>query len=1150
MLSRPWAERKSVYDVVVVGSGYGGAITAARLATADLSEKPPICLLERGREWPVDAQKSPAGEFPDTVPEVLKALKSDVNPLGLYEFLPYRDISVIKGSGLGGTSLINANVAIVPDKEVFDQAGWPRTINYDDILKYYGAAIKALVASAHPRGDKVPMGGGERLTKVQALQRRADQLGIDATALNLAVNFKPDGYNAQGVYQRQCTDCGDCVTGCNVGAKNTLYMNYLPMAAKAGTEIYTQAEVEWVEKLPGGGWRIHGKHHEGLSPAPFVVDAKNVFLCAGSINSTEILLRSERRGLKVSPALGTCFSGNGDFFGLSYNGDWVTDVLGYGTKNKPEPGKAKPPGPSIVGVVRYNGSTPAGQRIAIEDFSFPSAYIRGAQLLFRTIQGEDTFAGNDQAELWRRLRDLNILQLYERDGALNHTMLYLVMGLDDARGFMSLDTDLLRPAGRLNITWSGVGQQQIFTRMNEELRRHARALRADYISNPTWSIFNTGHLVTAHPLGGCPMGEDYLDGAVDEFGRVFSGDGSVHEGLFVSDGAVVRSALGVNPFLTISALAERTVARKVEELQGNAYPQPNVMVSMAGLDATDYIQATEAQMEALFRRSQTLSIDDLVNFGGTNIDMSSRRIQNDNYWKGFFPKGHILNQMSSAIFTGFKKEFHKDGLQYVGVTSDTDGRIKARNLLKEISLQRPEGTLEAGEYILLEYPDPPWTGYYDILKVINANLIIGRVYLGPYPNGMRMFTFAMTREYGFAQMTVDDHRALWEKAAAPTKDDLHGVWQMSMVSNNNHMGGAAYLQFDKKPDGRLEARYQLMGLMEGIVLPTFLMDHFRLTDFTTFHDEIRKLDDDLLIGKYVTEVPPELLGPLGPNSLGILHVEPEQGRFGCYYLLARTGKEAFPTLPLLRPLLDARLPDGIGMTFDEEMVGWYWPGQQTSGPGRTGDLEIEQWVPKEGRPAGAVPCSFRVRMNVSDLNEFIEGYEHEASMSGTIQFGAFGGQQKPEYQVAEGRSLFNYLRVNRATGEREMCYHIEFRAGDGKDYVFEGRKYMQKDLPGSRRAPQEVMRDYTTLYVHVYEKGKDGSLKETGTGYLKFKTFEDLAAVGNLAGFLASFRVTGTQNPLIMAQGQLRFLAFTGQFVMQEYDPLAPEIRSAAIGGG
>ena len=130
--------------------------------------------------------------------------------------------------------------------------------------------------------------------------------------------------------QKPCNDCGNCVCGCNVKAKNTLYMNYLPMARNAGATILTQTKVEWLEKLSGGGWRIHGQYVKGPSDSQkFTLDAGEVVLSAGSLNTTEILLRSEMHGLSVSPALGTKFSGNGDFFGLAYNGDYETDVLGY-----------------------------------------------------------------------------------------------------------------------------------------------------------------------------------------------------------------------------------------------------------------------------------------------------------------------------------------------------------------------------------------------------------------------------------------------------------------------------------------------------------------------------------------------------------------------------------------------------------------------------------------------------------------------------------------------------------------------------------------------------------------------------------------------------------------------------------------------------
>ena len=393
MLSTPWEQHKTAYDIVIIGSGYGGAITAARLASAALTSKPSICILERGQEWA-------PGTFPETLGDVVGATRSDVNPLGLYELLNYPDISVIKGSGLGGTSLINANVAILPDREVFEQFGWPSTITYDALQPYYQRAHQMLGANPHPNALQLP--------KVQALDRRAKEIGMTVKPVDIVVNFAPSGNNAQGVHQEPCNNCGNCVTGCNVRAKNTLYMNYLPMAQQAGATILTQTKVEWIEKRPAGGWTVCGRHVvKGKPDEKFQIDAANVVLSAGSLNSTEILLRSEAHGLSVSPALGTRFNGNGDFFGLAYNGDYETDVLGYPYRQSQAAGDSPMPGPNIVGVLRYDGGLPEAQRIAIEDFSFPNAYRDGAKAIFGAIRGQDTVAGNEDAQRARLLRDLD-----------------------------------------------------------------------------------------------------------------------------------------------------------------------------------------------------------------------------------------------------------------------------------------------------------------------------------------------------------------------------------------------------------------------------------------------------------------------------------------------------------------------------------------------------------------------------------------------------------------------------------------------------------------------------------------------------------------------------------------------------------------------
>ncbi len=1123
MLSIPWEQRKSAYDFVVIGSGYGGAITAARLATADLNPKPSICILERGKEWQ-------PGEYPEAPLEVAAQLRSDLNPLGLYELLNHPDISVIKGSGLGGTSLINANVAIVPDEDVFAQFNWPSAIQYQALMPYYQRAAAVLAANPHP--DALS------LAKVQALNRRAVEVGTTAQALNIVVNFTIDGANPYGVQQKPCVNCGNCVTGCNVGAKNTLYMNYLPMAQRAGATILTQAKVEWLEGGASGGWIIHGSYVKtGGGSENFTLNAGEVVLSAGSLNSTEILLRSEMHGLSVAPALGTKFSSNGDFFGLAYNGGYETDVLGYNAAQNPAAGDSPSPGPNIVGIVRYDGTLPEAKRIAVEDFSFPIASVAAAKAVFGVIQGQDTVTGNEADQRARLLRDLDLTdRLRDPNGALNHTMLYLVMGQDNARGLILFEKPLTEPDGRIQISWDQAGQQQIFTRMNEELRRHAHALSASFISNPTWSFFKLRHLITAHPLGGCPMGDDYLQGAVDVFGRVFAGDGSVHLGLYVTDGSIIPSALGVNPFLTISALTERFVERKIQQLQGAAYPQPPKLVSMAGISALDASGYNEGQLEALFRRCPTMGIDTLVNQGGNPvIDIQKQTIRNDRYWKGFFPQGNVLNAMSSALFTGFKKEFQKQpNGQYTGVTSDTDGHIQARNSLEPVSIEvgKADGTLEPGNYVLLRYLDPPWQGFYDVFKIVNEDLLIGRVYLGKYPNGARVLTFPMTRLYSFDQMTVDDHDALYAAGAAPDAADLNGVWRMDVISNANHAGGIAYLQFSNLPDGRFEARYQLMGLFEGLVTPSFLQDHFQLNDFTPFHDEIRKVSADFLVGKYMTALPAATAQMVSNSSFGLFHTE-AGGQFGFYYMLTRVAGKQLPTNTLWRPFLDTQLPDGVGMTFNEQMVGWYFPGEGTPAPGRAGDLTIAQRIPASGNPPGAVTCSFQATMTIRDVNEFVDGYEHEAQLSGTISFGQFENQAPATFPIDPAASQFHYLRVNLATGEAEMNYHIEFLVGGGRRFTFEGVKYMEKDVG-------DLLTDYTTLYCHVSEQQSGGTTVETGTALLRFKTFEDWAAVENLAGFLGSFQITGTSDPAIQLQARMRFIAFTAQFVQREFDPLGP----------
>ena len=1127
MLANDWKNRKPAYDFVIVGSGYGGAIAAARLAAADLAPKPAVCVLERGKEWPV-------GSFPDTIEKCVAENRSSFNPLGLYETLHYHDISVIKGNGLGGTSLINANVALIPDPDVFQRAGWPRSLTHDSLLPYYRRAQLALGAGPHPRA--------RGMAKFQALERAAGATGGHVAPTDLTVNFTADGVNEFGVAVKPCIDCGDCVTGCNAGAKNTLAMNYLPLARRGGAEIYTQVKVEWIEKRDRG-WRVHGERVDGpFNKSKFQIDARNVILAAGAINTTEILMRSETRGLKVSPRLGSNFSGNGDFQAVAYNCDVPVQGLGFGNRLESDGAKAAP-GPANLGTAWRNRDRSIEERFVVQDFAFPSAFVRAAQVALAAAPGRDTDRGDEPEERRRKNADLLQGNPYSPNGALFRSVIFPVAAMDDARGSMVFETPWWERDGRMHIVWDDVGRQPRFHRINAELQRMTRALGGTFLENALWATLNLRRLVTFHPLGGCPIGEDYLHGAADEFGRVFAGDGGVHEGLFVADGALVHSALAVNPFLTISALAERIAERKIEQLRGREYPKP-VAVSLSGLDPRDTLGVRDAELEKLFRRCPTLGPEALLNKGGRRVDLQNRRIFNDTHWKGFMPKGVPLGEMAARLFTGYHKRFWKEGDEYFGETWYLDGRVPLHHRVEEITLEKRTGNLDPGRYLLLHFTDPAFQFlFYDVMKVITEDIIIYRGHTGVYPHGVRGFTACLLRSYGFEEMSSDDHRHLYEAGRAPTAAELEGVWRMDAVATANHAAAVAYLRFDRKPDGRLESRYQLMGLFEGLVMPSFLTNHFQLHDFTPFHDEIRLLDSDYMVGRWVTDLPSGIGQLLPAGSVGLLHtIEAEDGRkqFGFFYTLTRVSTGEMPQNLLLRQFLDVFLPDGIGMTFDEEMDGWYLDGFIPSGAGRDVDLAIAEKAPPKDVPAGSMECCLRLRLSVGDLNEFIDGVEHEAKASGSIQFSRWENGGARSFRIDERRSRFHYLRINEASGEAEIVYRLEFETPEGKRYLFDGRKYMQKDEGGGLRGMREVIEDYTTLYARLHRLEGESS-QACGSGLLKFRTFENAAALRNLTDFAGSFRITGTGDPLLQAQARMRFLAFTARFVQFEYDPLSPD---------
>lgn len=552
-LSGSFENLKEHYDVVVIGSGYGGGIAASRLARAGKS----VCLLERGKEFQ-------PGEYPDTSLEASREMQARLpgcdigSPTGLYDFVVGPNINVFLGCGLGGTSLVNANVSIEPEARVFADERWPAQVRADlqtTVREGYARAREMLKPNPYPASFP-------NLPKMGALEESAKFLEQKFYRMDINVTFE-NKVNHVGVPQNACTMCGDCVTGCNYGAKNTTLMNYLPDAVNFGAEIYTCVSVRYLEKR-GNQWLVHykplGDGREKFAAPDLFVSADMVMLGAGTLGSTEILLRSKANGLPLSDAVGNRFSGNGDVLGFSYNGERPVNGIGFGHR---KPGEIPPVGPCITGVIDARNQPVLEDGMVVEEGSIPGAL---AELLPAALSdaakagGRDTEAGLPHRIAEKR-RELESFVRGAYHGAVQNTQTYLVMTHDSGDGRMRLEKD------RLQVDWPGVGEEKIFDKVNDTLYKATKPLDGTYVINPIWSKLFHKELVTVHPLGGCVMAEDAGRGVVNHKGQVFAGAAGteVYESLYVCDGAVIPRPLGVNPLLTISAFAERTCALAAQD---------------------------------------------------------------------------------------------------------------------------------------------------------------------------------------------------------------------------------------------------------------------------------------------------------------------------------------------------------------------------------------------------------------------------------------------------------------------------------------------------------------------------------------------------------------------------------------------------------
>ncbi len=554
------------YEGVVIGSGFGGAISTCRLAKKWPGQ---VLLLERGKRYPMYSfPRTPhdmANNFWNVNTEKKKRPKALAGKEmhGMFDIRSFKHIDAVVGAGLGGGSLVYANVFLEPPDEVFND-DWPESCSKDELQPYYQVAKQVLGSRPIPQNNDP----ARKIIRTELFQKFAKQEQRKSRLLDLNVFFGNDfnnptpigqqEVNRYGALQTSCVYCAECDVGCNTHSKNTLDLNYLHVAehrykAIIKTEVLAERIVPLNEEGSDDatatgehGYRVYYIDLDS-NKTEFKITTKRVIVSAGTLGSNELLFRC-RDVYKTLPAisskLGEHFSGNGDFLSFVLDG-----------KQPAAPNY----GPVITQGIDYNLFENFNREHAyiLEDASYPkfaSWYIEGLRpglshlgAFFRTI-------GLVVSRFFKGLTTGHvgyaINALLKGDLSYDSAVL-LCMGIDKSDGVMSLDKD-----GYLEIDWFPQKNMPLYKAITDMGNRFAKWTQAKaFIPLPTW-LWPLRRNVTVHALGGCRIANSPSQGVTSAdpktMGQVFG-----YEGLFVADGAIVPTAVGANPTATISAISER-----------------------------------------------------------------------------------------------------------------------------------------------------------------------------------------------------------------------------------------------------------------------------------------------------------------------------------------------------------------------------------------------------------------------------------------------------------------------------------------------------------------------------------------------------------------------------------------------------------------
>ncbi|MDA3631233.1 GMC family oxidoreductase [Saccharopolyspora oryzae] len=515
----------SDFDVVVIGSGFGGSVAALRLTEKGYR----VAVLEAGRRFTDD-------ELPKTSWDLKKFLWApQLGCYGIQRIHLLRNVLILAGAGVGGGSLNYANTLYRPLKPFYNDPQWAHITDWEaELAPYYDQATRMLGVVDNPSTTPSDV----------VMKKVAGQMGVGDTfhTTPVGVYFGTAGktesdpfFGGAGPARTGCTECGACMSGCRVGAKNTLVKNYLYLAEAGGAQVFPLTTVDRLGQGADGRWRI-GTSRTGAkwNRKPRIFSADHVVVAAGTWGTQNLLHRSKERGdlPRLSGRLGRLTRTNSE----SIIGAQMPQV---------------DPERDFSNGVAITSSFHPDENTHIE----PCRYTKGANAM-GLLQTLPTKGGSPEPRLkqwfqYLRKHPMHALRLLNVKNWSERTVILLVMqSLDN-----SLTTKLRKRFGRTQLTSEqGHGAPNPTHIPAGERANELVAEEIGGIAGGTWGeVFDIP--MTAHFLGGCPIGDDAEHGVIDPYHRAHG-----YPTMSIVDGSAVSANLGVNPSLTITAQAERAFA--------------------------------------------------------------------------------------------------------------------------------------------------------------------------------------------------------------------------------------------------------------------------------------------------------------------------------------------------------------------------------------------------------------------------------------------------------------------------------------------------------------------------------------------------------------------------------------------------------------